>query len=428
MQRQKFDANGNLLTTTGTSSTDAANVTYTPSTLADWNSSTDPGNTDDALDQLADRTTTLEAAGSSGLPFNYLKGFKLRKLSASTLQVSAGSAAVNGTLAEKTTGEVLSLATAGHWIGGSSNEASSSWINVYVDASGNLRLHNKLPNFPSTASTSPVASALVAQGTWNGTAGLGLNATTITYDNDTNEGSIEAGMYLLVYGSADSDYSSGRGKGSAAAASVNALSCALITSVNTGPNSIDVEAGHNIGIQDNDRLFVVEAGALLYRYESGTWYRWLGAIWNNSSGDLDANRLATASSYTVNEGSDYSTTSTSLVDVDSTNLTATLVLEGNQDARVDFVGNTLASTAIAAKFDLVVDGVVLAGDDGILAVQVSNTQRTPVVVSRTIRNLLPGTHTITLQWRTTSGTLTLYAGAGSTNYDMHPQFAVRALP
>lgn len=36
---------------------DAANVTYTPADLNDWNSAADPGNTDDALDQLAERVT-----------------------------------------------------------------------------------------------------------------------------------------------------------------------------------------------------------------------------------------------------------------------------------------------------------------------------------------------------------------------------------
>jgi hypothetical protein len=41
---------------------DASAVTYTPTTLGDWNSSTDPGNVDGALDQLASRTKVLESA------------------------------------------------------------------------------------------------------------------------------------------------------------------------------------------------------------------------------------------------------------------------------------------------------------------------------------------------------------------------------
>lgn len=45
---------------------DAADTTYTPTVLADWDGSTDPGNADDAFDQLADRVTDLETGGSGG--------------------------------------------------------------------------------------------------------------------------------------------------------------------------------------------------------------------------------------------------------------------------------------------------------------------------------------------------------------------------
>lgn len=51
--------------------TDASVVTYAPNTLADWDSSTDPGNTDDGLDQLASRLKTLEGAGGGGLFASY---------------------------------------------------------------------------------------------------------------------------------------------------------------------------------------------------------------------------------------------------------------------------------------------------------------------------------------------------------------------
>jgi hypothetical protein len=43
---------------------DASTTTYTPTTVADWDGSTDPGNVDDALDQLAERITDVEAAGA----------------------------------------------------------------------------------------------------------------------------------------------------------------------------------------------------------------------------------------------------------------------------------------------------------------------------------------------------------------------------
>lgn len=46
-------------------SEDAADITYTPAVLADWDLSADPGDVDQALDQLAERVTDLEAGGGS---------------------------------------------------------------------------------------------------------------------------------------------------------------------------------------------------------------------------------------------------------------------------------------------------------------------------------------------------------------------------
>lgn len=45
---------------------DASGVTFTPTTLSDWTGSADPGNVDDALDQLADRVTVVEGGGGGG--------------------------------------------------------------------------------------------------------------------------------------------------------------------------------------------------------------------------------------------------------------------------------------------------------------------------------------------------------------------------
>jgi hypothetical protein len=49
----------------GGGSVDAADVTYTPTTATDWDGDADPGDLDDALDQLAERTDDLEAAPPS---------------------------------------------------------------------------------------------------------------------------------------------------------------------------------------------------------------------------------------------------------------------------------------------------------------------------------------------------------------------------
>lgn len=46
---------------------DAAVVTYTPAVATDWDSDTDPGDVDNALDQLAERVDDLEGAGGGGI-------------------------------------------------------------------------------------------------------------------------------------------------------------------------------------------------------------------------------------------------------------------------------------------------------------------------------------------------------------------------
>jgi hypothetical protein len=48
-------------------SLDAANITFTPAVLTDWDSDADPGDMDDAIDQLAERVDDLEAGGSGGV-------------------------------------------------------------------------------------------------------------------------------------------------------------------------------------------------------------------------------------------------------------------------------------------------------------------------------------------------------------------------
>lgn len=62
-----YDANGvKRLAGAAVAAIDAADVVYTPAANADWNSSTDPGDVNDALDQLADRMVAVEAAALPG--------------------------------------------------------------------------------------------------------------------------------------------------------------------------------------------------------------------------------------------------------------------------------------------------------------------------------------------------------------------------
>ncbi|MDP9192308.1 MAG: hypothetical protein M3P06_11475 [Acidobacteriota bacterium] len=73
----------------GHSTHDAADVTYTPAVATDWDSDTDPGDVDNALDQLAERVDDLEGAGGGGGPHTLLDGSDHTDTAADT--VSRGS-------------------------------------------------------------------------------------------------------------------------------------------------------------------------------------------------------------------------------------------------------------------------------------------------------------------------------------------------
>lgn len=146
--------------------------------------------------------------------------------------------------------------------------------------------------------------------------------------------------------------------------------------------------------------------------------------------------IQTSDVYTLNEASNYTTTSTTWVDIDGTNLALTITPTGTRvflwfDCNVK---NTSAGTP-TVYFDIEQDDGVtqarIGGDDGLQFAIVTSTdggsdQYSPVAFNRMVTGLTPGTaYTFSLQWKTVgSGGVTLYAGAGTTNLDMHPQFGV----
>lgn len=159
------------------------------------------------------------------------------------------------------------------------------------------------------------------------------------------------------------------------------------------------------------------------------------AVWNQ---DIVENVLALkdpeTQSYILNEGSDYTTTSTSFVDVDAgtganTKLRLDLTTVGG-DVLVNFHGSFQGSAAMRVYLDLLVDGARLGGDDGILAsgIHLYTTEKSglkAINFTRLLTGLSASTHTIKLQWKVDALTATLHAGAGTSNYDVHPQFWAR---
>jgi hypothetical protein len=61
------DSTGETFYGVGAHNHDAGDITYTPAVAADWDSDTDPGDLDDAVNQLAERVDDLEGAGGGGV-------------------------------------------------------------------------------------------------------------------------------------------------------------------------------------------------------------------------------------------------------------------------------------------------------------------------------------------------------------------------
>jgi hypothetical protein len=130
----------------------------------------------------------------------------------------------------------------------------------------------------------------------------------------------------------------------------------------------------------------------------------------------------------VNEASNYTTTSTSFVDVDSTDLSKTVNIKSGI-ARVTFIctiGNNIAASVARVYLDIAVDGARIGGDDGLVfaGFKGANAEDKPFCIDVVATGLSVGDHTFKVQWKTQSDTATMYAGAGTASADVHPFFSV----
>jgi hypothetical protein len=130
----------------------------------------------------------------------------------------------------------------------------------------------------------------------------------------------------------------------------------------------------------------------------------------------------------IDEASDYTTASTSFVDVDGTNINLQFTTTGG-DIMVGFVG-AIANTTLAAQnyLDITLDSVRQGGSDGIIG---CNTPVANFTVPISFVWMIPapdaGAHTIKLQWKVSAGTATLWAGAGGAFWDIDGQFWAREI-
>ncbi len=142
--------------------------------------------------------------------------------------------------------------------------------------------------------------------------------------------------------------------------------------------------------------------------------------------NLNALKAPPSDNYECNEGSDYSTNGTSFADVDGTNLSLTITTTGG-DVMVGFHGTFQAATQGTFYLDVYVDSADDGGDDGYLVQTIAANTPNSVSFVRLITGLSAAAHTFKLRWKTNGVSVTLFAGAGTSNRDVHPQFWVREI-
>jgi hypothetical protein len=133
---------------------------------------------------------------------------------------------------------------------------------------------------------------------------------------------------------------------------------------------------------------------------------------------------------TGDKGSNYTTTSTSFAAVDTAggdDLRLVITPQG-EDLEIEFdcsIAHSAANSRV--YFNFYIDGVAVVDGDGLQVMTASSgvgVGAQPVHVRWIARGLSLTSHTIDVYWKTSAGTATMYNGAGTANFDLHPVFTV----
>lgn len=134
---------------------------------------------------------------------------------------------------------------------------------------------------------------------------------------------------------------------------------------------------------------------------------------------------------TVGHVADYSTTSTSFVDVDATNLALSITTTGDgagnpSDVLIGLCGTVYSSGASRIYFRILEDGATLNIDgDGLLVSEATGVR--PVCFDFLRVNASIGTHIYKLQYKVSSGTGVLLSNAGTSGRDCKCLFYAREI-
>lgn len=123
-------------------------------------------------------------------------------------------------------------------------------------------------------------------------------------------------------------------------------------------------------------------------------------------------------------GSNYTTTSTSFGDIDGTNLKITLACSGSA-VLLAFTGSCTVTSGSYIMFDFDIDGTrfASAGADGLTAHQLINANPSCICMAVIVTGLSAGSHVFKVQWRVSGGTGTLASGNGGAGADYITAFS-----
>lgn len=140
--------------------------------------------------------------------------------------------------------------------------------------------------------------------------------------------------------------------------------------------------------------------------------------WNTYIRDNDAFNFNGKAAVAIarDNGGAYSTSSSTFVDVDGTNLSIT-INSATGRAWVTFHGTLYSNGDVSAlgRLDVTVDGTRIGGTDG-LATQFWTTAAAHMQIHHPVLGLTPGSHTFKLQWKIGGGAAYMFASAGQPAY------------
>lgn len=131
----------------------------------------------------------------------------------------------------------------------------------------------------------------------------------------------------------------------------------------------------------------------------------------------------------LDEASNYGSSSNEFVDVDRERLALNLTTAGG-DLLVVFFGvvkNHDGRGGVA--LDVTLDGARIGKDDGLIVSSLELRSWLPVSFSALVRDVAAGPHNLYLQWKRSprEGSAAMIAGAGTYGFDCHPQFWAREI-